>query len=593
MPLTEGFFALHPLYPWWIRVAYGLIIAGLVSAAVLSIRHRVRSWRRVVVSSVLHFIAAEATIGFGFFLEPTVWMIFNYGPLKIGEIANFVLAENFRTWRFLIEAGPAAFACAIAAITGGPRRDRMIRSALATIVMLTMTDTVRLVFIEGAETSSAWFFAMLSNILGGAAAGVIVGFVSKLISASLMEVEAPSPALSSSRARRIMLSGAAGGILALTAAYLLFFYHLPVYTTARLTDWRYLKFQFHGTEGTGAKPVSIRTSAFQIGSFDKTITIEVSNTSNDSTSPGRPVQVSVFELGRRPGKGLARARPAPGRPPYYEGLMPKGDIRVTGRRFVAAIIMGEASPGGPPRTAIFVPRFEELVLARVKDHVHSALRGETAALAPEGGGAIRDDTDGWLVARTVDDGRVVLDRVQRFSIHLWGLAEGAGRGAPVEEIALGDHVLRIPSQGDGSASPGTAVGIVVESGEALWAAMPLGDLWSCRECEVDFGGRDRLYLKQVRNVHIGDARGRLTSPSESRDLSEDDRIVLGGGPFVIETRPNGGLMLTGRGAPIMINDGVMSKTAWSSVPNEIKAVLIGAVATGIWGIAARVQRRRR
>jgi len=98
----------------------------------------------------------------------------------------------------------------------------------------------------------------------------------------------------------------------------------------------------------------------------------------------------------------------------------------------------------------------------------------------------------------------------------------------------------------------------------------------CPSCEIELKPRGGL-LGNVTKFRVTGVDGRLQVGLKEYDLKTRGEVFLGAGEMGIEEIQAGTIRLKGRTAPVTLDGVVLSSTLWSTIPNEVKAVLIAAV----------------
>ncbi len=172
---------------WWQFFSWAVVLVTLIF---LTQRGAVdQGVARALVLSVVKLLVAVSIIGFGYGLEPSLWLGLTDSPGKGLESLATQLGDN---WYGLLSSGFIPGSLALLVATAAPNgKEAIQRAAIAVILCLAAADIV--FNVVNSRPVENLLFSLFSDVLGGAIAGILVAKV-----AGLQAKPRPAPAAPSS-----------------------------------------------------------------------------------------------------------------------------------------------------------------------------------------------------------------------------------------------------------------------------------------------------------------------------------------------------------------------------------------------------------
>jgi hypothetical protein len=594
-----------------IMAATGVVLAFVAGMVILRSRHE-RTWT-LVLDVFAHIVLGTAVTAFGAALQIVAWSAFNQGATA----GTQVLLTALEWIPLIVGAVTGTFAGAlggVAAAVGRSVLQKVLYSVIATIAGFIVSDIV--VFATTPDVPMpGWIpFSLLSNVLGGALAGTLIGGVSWL---------AGHRALVPAAIRQRPVTSLV--VLLLTVSivplfYFVFVYHFPQQVRFELEDWTAIRFEYlapylHQEGRPGVSRLTLLGTVVEValGTSTSTIALEWLGSLNAqrptgssqreitiaSVSPRRFVQLTRQEAARgRRIASLLRAAEV-----KYRGRVGEGTLEITGEDLAIGLRVDRLFESPPDRAATgaeieSVRADLEFERGRVIQlwQLQSFLTPEVQRRwFPEKAGT-SVDLKALNLAGMVG-GRLKLQAEGPLVVWVRPLR----KGDPAEEVVIqlpGGATVKAPARygnpGAGEDDASSIVLLVVEGagpGTGVRAEVPLGDNPSvlCVRCWTTFAGWDG-YQAVVGKVLIHGARGHLEMDGSPREIGGRD-VSLGTGSMSIEDLVSGRLLMEGQSQHVGVGGVVLTRTLWEGVSTAERVGLLAGCATLVLAIRKLMRRR--
>ncbi len=156
---------------WWQFFSWAVVVVTLIF---LTQRGAVdQGFAPAFGLTVLKLLVAVSIIGFGYGLEPSLWVALTDSPGKGLESLTAQLGDN---WYGLLSSGFISGSLALLVATTAPDgKEAIQRAAIAVIVCLAAADIV--FNVVNSRPVENLLFSLFSDVLGGAIAGILVAKV--------------------------------------------------------------------------------------------------------------------------------------------------------------------------------------------------------------------------------------------------------------------------------------------------------------------------------------------------------------------------------------------------------------------------------
>jgi len=273
----------------------GLTFLLVLLTAFLTDR-RPRAMPRSALLLVPHVLCGIAVVWIGFLIQPLLWNLFNYGFLATQVTTQDLLnvGSKIPAALLLLALSPAILpgtVTGLAAALYTSRVEKVISATLAAIASLIIADVIFfawdsqriLISSTWAPTPQSWvtvptswneiLFSIVSNVLGGAIGGSLIGYASSLCPPLRTTTASPIPL----PRRPVLLSLCVTALFFPFFLYFLLLYHLPAPVRLNVVDWTKFSFLFLGSglpySGSVLTPFSINAGLLVTGPFSSDVTL--------------------------------------------------------------------------------------------------------------------------------------------------------------------------------------------------------------------------------------------------------------------------------------------------------------------------------
>jgi len=162
--------------PVWNGISAIVAFVSLIVAIWVE-RARLRSIHHRIFIAVTNLIVGVLILSVGFIVQPMIWFTLHYGIVGAQAALTMYGSEPFNL--LMIGLLPGTVTAAIAA-SGNTLALKVRRGSIAAIVTLIIWDLAH-ILPSNAVPETLWF-SMLSDVIGGILAGIIVGFAIDMVS---------------------------------------------------------------------------------------------------------------------------------------------------------------------------------------------------------------------------------------------------------------------------------------------------------------------------------------------------------------------------------------------------------------------------
>jgi hypothetical protein len=551
----------------------------------------------------------------GVALQWVAWTVFNYG-VSVGQRqigSGLSIFGPFLLLRigFFSAVIPGTMTGLMAALYSSPMQ-KMIASIGAAIFWLNVVDAIYFVIGSDWQIVAAWapvpqvpvhispseteiLFSVLSNFVGGALAGGVIGYVTSFF-ADARAVALPNML----KPERLLFVWVSLGLCVLPiVVYFCVFYQLPTSVRLHLDDWTALSFRFFGPSlpysGVVDSPVAIGAEIVVSGSFPPEVTLRYSGT-GESKDTSTPTTVTIASLPSSSGVSLLRrfqvdeidtilesARV------QYKGTVSSERIALQGVQVLAVNVGRQEVSSGTQRESyrLALPWRQYIGVSRAQEDFRNLVPEAVVEGLLGTGRGISTST---VVVRGLRGGEVTSPARGRVAV----LLQTGGKlrivlgGKDIVIDGSMEDVRRSPGGFEGG--PANAALLVFESrGEGGQLAFSAGAFLACVECSASLRVRDVSRYK-VGDVELRTSVGSVEVALKEYTMRNEGELYLGGEELNLEALGRSGFTVTGYGHPVLLNNVSLSQSLWSST-TLLEKLIVPAV-IGVPSLLISVIRRR-
>lgn len=576
----------------WIAILF-------VSTLILRRRSACTFIRCVVLLSLGQAIAVPI-LALGFIVEPALWTLFQRGAIEIPEALAEVLTPygllSHTLEPSLLPAGVLAFMTAIPRT----RYARIFLCAGGAVLALGVYDL--LARIAPLSPSSPLAFSLGSDLVGGAFAGILAGYLSSLL---LESASRPSLTL---RHVSLGLISVGTAVIAVVGGYLAFLHYLPDPVILDVRAWDSASFEHSGDRFAYSRYLPEMATSYALstptgwltGPLYRGAELDLQAAESSHSGTGR-VFIEIAELVRDNADGhLTLSALLSGARTKFSGQIDAGTIQIDSEPFNIAVLLHESTrpqesdgllmgenPTTPSIRFTYEPRAAVLVaFGGIAESVFSKLNVDSRS------------------QKTLTISAGELNKIRKTAVRQLVAVVGSppalhwrmGSGGPVEvRITLPNgHVVRALNQPFKDKGWGGLHGVALVVGSPndppnKAVVADVGRYVVCPGCRVQLKPRGALQ-HSVRRLRVSGIEGRLQVGLKEYELKTRGEVFLGSDSMRIEQLDEKTVRVAGRTAPVTLDDVVLSNTVWGTISNEVKAVIVGAVLTVIGGLIGQIVR---
>jgi hypothetical protein len=328
--------------PWrFLSVAAWIAI---LLAATLTLRRRSGyTFIRCVVLLSLGQAIAVPVLALGFIVEPALWTLVHKSAIEIPEELAEILTPHGLLSQILapalLPAGVLAFLTAIPRT----RSARIFLCASGTVIALGVYDL--LMRTTRFPPSSPLAFSLACDLVGGAFAGILVGYLSSLL------IESASRPSLTLRHVSLGLISVGTTVIAVVGGYLVFLHYLPDPVILDIRSWDTATFEHSGNRLAYSKYLPEMATSYALstpagwltGPFYRAAELDLQAAEPGQSGTGR-VSIEISELVRDNADGrLTLSALLSGARTKFRGQIDAGTIQIDSEPFNIAVLLNEST----------------------------------------------------------------------------------------------------------------------------------------------------------------------------------------------------------------------------------------------------------
>lgn len=561
----------------WYFISLIFPLLALYGAIVIQIRRD----RRVLTRHfrvLAYALAGVFIMSFGPLLEESMWLMVNHGlALAWKHVAEVLIEDCLCVIRRGVEfAFMPGILAAVVASQGQTLKEKLVKASVTAIAAFVASDVYGQ--IQSARGPVAFLFSLFSNVVGGALAATLMVVVNHWI----FEMLDKASETSHERRQDIVKWLKVSGILffmtlaILSTTYFVFVHQLPGYIDVTLEDWERigLKYSLRPIADPDFQdPIIIPLTMEAAHSFVKSNQLVVRVGSKASVGTA---SLSIETIPTGKGESIWKGRALRKGDAVFNKRIALGEITIRGGDLNPYV----ATPHGVIRAWLYVPRGQQVVISKARDELGLFDYAKLAKGATPVEGALSVRGRGIHLRAAAKSGFVLLPNVP---------VDVARSRASSWEIRVPNETQPIKIEATESrCCRGPAIRMLVAAEHELEITMESTE-------HIEFLAASLTNLgeglsAQIDELRVSNPTGKLTVGRESRTVAGTGEIHFSGERLRLRRLDDGTIRAFGESRLIVVNSETLSKSVWSSVPVEIRAVILAALFGGIgWSFRRRRQ----